>query len=428
VAEDNLTSGREIVRDRRYQNIVTSYVSSDIFDSTHWLKGSTYLYLIEQFDYLPRLKVNITDPLQRLVPGLNGNLNFLASPHEDYWYLNIRLPHWERGEYFPVLVYSWDITSLCRYVENLEEPPENAESLFEDLHSNLELNSRSMERPPEIPYKTFPYYEGVNRMGFDKYWLGLYWRNNLYDLPFLKELCGFCLDNSIGKICITPWKSLIIKGIYESARPALERMLGQRGINVRHSQLEMNWHLPVADPGALQLKNYLVGVFHERDISTYGLTFGISNDVGKRTHFAAIIIEKNPVPGTASGALFRPSYNILYSKNFDPNSCRYIPFAQDVGREVLPDLLIELSRMYFGQQDQEEPKARQPRPDAGEFNLRHVYQCPSCLTIYDPVSGDPDSGIAPGTPFEELPANHSCTVCSADGSIFQPLELSITEK
>ena len=30
------------------------------------------------------------------------------------------------------------------------------------------------------------------------------------------------------------------------------------------------------------------------------------------------------------------------------------------------------------------------------------YKCP-CKYVYDPEKGDPKSGIAPGTPFEDLP-------------------------
>ena len=85
----------EIEPNRSYQNIVCSYVSADIFDMTYWLKGSTYLYILEGFDFKPKLKINITDPKQRLVPLFNGNLNFIASDNEDYWYLNIKLPHWK---------------------------------------------------------------------------------------------------------------------------------------------------------------------------------------------------------------------------------------------------------------------------------------------------------------------------------------------
>jgi len=33
---------------KKYQNIVCSYVSADILPATSWLKGSTYLYILEQ--------------------------------------------------------------------------------------------------------------------------------------------------------------------------------------------------------------------------------------------------------------------------------------------------------------------------------------------------------------------------------------------
>jgi rubredoxin len=47
------------------------------------------------------------------------------------------------------------------------------------------------------------------------------------------------------------------------------------------------------------------------------------------------------------------------------------------------------------------------------------YECALCGYIYDPESGDPDSGIAPGTAFESLPANWVCPVCGADKSQFK---------
>ena len=33
------------------------------------------------------------------------------------------------------------------------------------------------------------------------------------------------------------------------------------------------------------------------------------------------------------------------------------------------------------------------------------YKCDPCGYIYDPAVGDPDNGIAPGTPFEALPCS-----------------------
>ncbi len=39
------------------------------------------------------------------------------------------------------------------------------------------------------------------------------------------------------------------------------------------------------------------------------------------------------------------------------------------------------------------------------------YVCALCGYIYDPAKGDPDAGIVPGTPFEELPDDWTCPVC-----------------
>ena len=46
------------------------------------------------------------------------------------------------------------------------------------------------------------------------------------------------------------------------------------------------------------------------------------------------------------------------------------------------------------------------------------YKCQVCGFVYDPVKGDPDSGIAPGTPFLELPDDWHCPVCGAEKSQF----------
>ena len=38
------------------------------------------------------------------------------------------------------------------------------------------------------------------------------------------------------------------------------------------------------------------------------------------------------------------------------------------------------------------------------------YICP-CGYVYDPALGDPDNGIAPGTPWADVPAGWLCPAC-----------------
>ncbi|GAA4303665.1 rubredoxin domain-containing protein [Aestuariibaculum suncheonense] len=400
------------------ENIVSSYVSADILPSTSWLTSDRYLYVLEQFKHKLKLRVNITDPKQRLVPLFTGNVNFVASEHEDYWYLYVRLPEWKKTVMYPALIYSWDMYKIERAIEKvLVEEPENIETLFELVSDAVDTNNRTVDRPLEVPFYPFPYYEGMNRFG-DKYWLGLYWRNNRYDIRFLKAMCDLCAENKIGKISITPWKSFIVKGIPMKFKLQWEKFLGSYGINVRHSMLELNWHLPVFDSAALNLKKYLVTNFDQNDISTYGLTFGIANYESRTYHFTSIVIEKNKQPENLGDFVIRDTYNLLYAKNFDPNTREYIMHVQDVDKVELPGLLMELSKLYFEQLGTEYDKEVE-KDIKKEVHEEEVYQCKECLTIYDQIYGDITQHISPNTAFENLPESYECSLCEAPKSSFE---------
>lgn len=50
--------------------------------------------------------------------------------------------------------------------------------------------------------------------------------------------------------------------------------------------------------------------------------------------------------------------------------------------------------------------------------------CHACSMIYDPVVGDPDSGIAPGTPFEDISEHWSCPICGVTKASFIPYRVA----
>jgi len=50
------------------------------------------------------------------------------------------------------------------------------------------------------------------------------------------------------------------------------------------------------------------------------------------------------------------------------------------------------------------------------------YECTVCGYIYDPAVGDPDGGVAAGTPFEKIPDGWVCPVCGAAKSEFKKVE------
>ena len=51
----------------------------------------------------------------------------------------------------------------------------------------------------------------------------------------------------------------------------------------------------------------------------------------------------------------------------------------------------------------------------GDCTMKYV--CP-CGYVYDPAIGDPDSGIAPGTAWEDVPEDWVCPVCGLSKDMF----------
>ena len=56
------------------------------------------------------------------------------------------------------------------------------------------------------------------------------------------------------------------------------------------------------------------------------------------------------------------------------------------------------------------------------------YICRACGLIYDEEKGDPDSGLAPGTRFDDIPDDWECPLCGVtktDFELFEKREITI---
>jgi rubredoxin len=47
------------------------------------------------------------------------------------------------------------------------------------------------------------------------------------------------------------------------------------------------------------------------------------------------------------------------------------------------------------------------------------YVCTACGYEYDEAAGDPANGIAPGTKFDDLPADFTCPLCGVGKDMFE---------
>jgi len=408
---------------QKFQNIVSSYVSSDLMPSVKWLSSGNYLQILDNFKYQPMLRVNIIDPVQSLVPYFFGHLNFIASSIQDYWYLYIRKDEQSMPVRWPLLILGNDIASVAQCIEQQWKLMNggSVSEWFELVQGLCQYNGRRIEAELPLDFK-YPFdYEGFNKMyNSQNYWAGFYWRNNSYDIAFLEEMCQLCFQTGISKICLTPWKSFVVKEVKEKDILQWNRLLGRYGITMRHSIFDLNWHLPLNDKHALRLKKNVVKWFDKSDVCVHGLTFGIKTK--PEPDFYSIKIDYKPGVKFLGRFDIFESYTISYAKNFNPNLCEYIDYARQVPHHRVAGVLQAVSKKFFGQLSALPTAIIQiPKQEGNEAYI--VHQCKHCLTVYDPTVGIPEQNIVSNTAFAELPGSFSCPLCEAPKSDFYSISI-----
>jgi len=407
-------------------NIISSYCGEEVFRTGDWLQESEYHTVLDYFDYQPRLKINLSDSNQSFTPFFTGNLNFIASPEPHFWYLYVRPKQSNTVFRWRDLIYTNDIGRLAKAVEDamLEDGHNGEDELYNAVTQGRTYISQPATGEVELPEFSLPYYEGFNRYGH-RSWLGLYRRDEQFSIAFLLDVCALCLATRIGEICVTPWKSLIIKGIEEKDRAKWSYVLGRHNINVRHAANELAWQTEDHTDEGTQLKNYIIRFFEKNDTRTFGLCFGVQTRP-KSEVFGSILIRKRPLLQIGQLALFSV-YDLYFTENFNPNSRTYHRFDKGLLKIHLPAQIDRLCRKFSARRLQESPEPARPetdQSDPADVATGSVHQCPHCLTVYDEQYGDLLQHIPVGVPFNDLPDKYTCPTCDASKQDFVEIQLS----
>ncbi len=405
---------------KKRPNIVSSYAAANIFTSESWLREGVYKDVFDLFTYTPRLKINICDSQQHLVPFFTGHLNWLSSTSQHFWYLYIRLPHTGKTYCWPELVYTNDIAAVSQKAEqiilnnynNTDDAPFDVNRLVYQVQDEVSYISRPVEEA--VAFKTFyfPYYEGLNREGTAN-WLGIYRRDEMFSVLFLMHLCNICLETKIGQLYTTPWKSLIIKGIENHHRYLWDYALGKYRINIRHAANELNWQVEDETDEGLIIKRHIIRHFDKEDVRTYGLIFAVET-LPSANMYGSVIIRLKP-NRRANRLKSLERFDILHTKDFNPNSKELVVYRDNVEKDFIGTYLVSLCKYFYERETSETPitetaAAAKPLPVALQ-HTKFVYQCKNCLTVYDEAVGEEDNSILPGTPYDELPVEYCCSLC-----------------
>jgi len=416
-------------------NIVSSYPAAGIFSNENWLREGVYKDIFSLFDCMPRLKINICDSNQSFVPFFTGHINWISSSSQHFWHLYIRFPKTQKIFHWCELVYTNDVTTLSRLVEEtiLDEREkyyrnENADGiiLFEKIKTKSLYAGKAAAKEIELPKFSLPYYEGFNKHD-NNYWLGIYRRDELFPVSFLIDVCDVCIQTRIGQLYTTPWKSIIIKGIDNSDKNMWDYILGKYRINVRHAANELNWQVEDEHEDSLQLKRHIIRYFDKEDVRTYGLCFAVQAK-SSSSMFGSVIIrrQQNKNPHRLKSL---ERFDILYSPDFNPNSSELIIFRESVEKDHIGTYLVSLCKMFYEEASSANilehvlnETVQQPiQPVASKI----IYQCSHCFTVYDEQLGDDENNIAPGTLFEALPQSYQCALCDGGKEDFVAVEEAV---
>jgi len=407
----------------QYPNILSSYVAQNIFGNPNWLGEGVYKDVLDLFDYKPQLKINLINSNQTFVPFFTGNLNFIVSTVSNYWHLHIRFPKTSIFYVWPVLVYTEDIAVLSKDIEEaiLKKPDIycnrediNGTVLYQKVGNETKFIQYHSTVQLELPDFSLPYYEGFNRYDSNKFWLGIYRRDESFSCDFLEDVCTLCIRSRIAQFYITPWKSIIIKGIEEQL--PWNMVMAKHRINIRHASNELNWQVEDLCDYGLGLKQYLVKQFDKEDLRTFKLSFAVK--VNPKTGlFGSVIIRKQLNTD-------KEIFDILHTRNFNPNSKDFVTFRTDISLSELTPALITLCDHYYDLQTKDALLLRAehiPEEEEDQKSLIMVHQCKNCRSVYDEEFGDEINEINPGIGFDDLPDTYKCPICNSEKTDFLPV-------
>lgn len=428
-----LEIGYEIDLDN-HPNIISSYPAEEVFIAKTWLGEGVYKDIFDSFDYKPTLKINISNNHQSFTPLLTGNINWVASNATHFWHLLIRFPKTNVIYEWDKMVYSNDVVLVSKKVEELilsnadlfiENEKANGDKLFELLKQSGHFNTQPVSAPVDLPKFMLPYYEGFN-LSNNKYWLGIYRRNELFNVKFLLDVCDLCSATKIGQICSTPWKSLIIKGIEQKDRIKWDYILGKHQINVRHAANELNFQVEDKSQEGVKLKAYLLRFFNRDDVRSFGLCIGIKTR-GKSEVFSSILVRRKPLFRIGGKGFFH-LYDILCAKDFNPNERTGTIYSRNNLKWILPEQLRGAIISYYVHKAKtiEELNKKTIKKEVIHHpkNEKKVHQCNTCFTVYDEDFGDVDNNVIAGTPFNKLSENWCCPLCEGSKNGFKLVAVS----
>ncbi|MEO5995999.1 MAG: rubredoxin [Chitinophagaceae bacterium] len=172
----------------------------------------------------------------------------------------------------------------------------------------------------------------------------------------------------------------------------------------------------------LILKRHIIRHFDVEDVRTYGLSFAVKTKAAPGM-FGSVIISKQQKKNN-SRLKSMDRFEILHTRDFNPNSTDLVSFRKDVSKDQLGTYLVSLCKYFYEQASGNRSsllKTLTQTQISETVSFNQVYQCCHCLTVYDESTGEPENNIVAGTIFQDLNKDYACPLCEGAKEDFKKI-------
>ncbi|MCE9600048.1 MAG: rubredoxin [Spirochaetia bacterium] len=370
--------GFETIPDGFY-NIMSSIVSTGIESSVPWMSNAVYRRILEDLPTFSSLRIQIQDPVQKLLTGLSSDLLFSAAGDVDTWNIYVHDSATKRLRIIDAICTTMQVSTIATMFEKHRTSFAEAGPFLQEVFGIKKTRSSHQFRPLSAPM-----FEGVHAY-HEGYWLGITSRDGIFSPDHIQRVISLARTAGTGYVFFTPYHSLLLKNLPEPA-------VGMAStLPLRHSEQELFWQ---SAPDAISLRQRVSRALVREQLPLKVATAALTSGDPVEAPLRLVRARRLPL-----------RLNLEITEQTEGGYEFHVKQSGSL-RSILPAIA-------FAEGGKPGPQVVSP-PES-------TLACPDCGTAYMPEYGDPMAEIVPGTACDELPGDYCCSVC---GYLFNPESVS----
>lgn len=386
-------------------NIVTTAPVAGMDSACGWLNEGAFDDLLKGFTVSPRRSVALADPMQPYLPAFLGEITFLAMPERDHWRVRLALRELAEEWFLPGAIRSKDIPDAVHTVERCMNSCDVNDSgvVMRTLMEALERYR--LPAPGPAAYSVDRYHPAPGALPVEIPEDGI--RSD-----FCVDLCVWAARRSGVSFGLTPWRTLLVRGVSESGMSELRTLLLARKVAETRG-LRRRYFLSAVPDDVAQLCDKL----DKACPVDLGVAIGVVPGAAPAPDVHIVL--RKAKDKTLLDRLRGPRYSVERRESRDARGGRWIRIAEEIHRRDLCRAVVgAIEALAVPIADASANTA--PSVEAAPVTIANpAHACRSCMNEYDAAYGDPVGAIAAGVEFDALPADWLCPGCGGSKADYE---------